>query len=344
MSFGAAEKHVVPRTGIDLAFSLLHSYIAGAMQTRTLGLTNIRFSEIALGTWGLAGGAYGRVEPSRYESVVREAWERGITTFDIAPLWGNTESEWRTAAALGDHLKHAVLISRVGRLREGKALTNRFDSQSIIEQVEASLGRLGRSHIDVLLLHNPPLKVLGSDLFRKGIDHLITTGKIRAWGASVGSVEEGRLAMKVGANAICLVHHLLEPEMLCELAADLEHHKCGAIVRSPLCYGLLSGTWSKETMFLTPGDHRNRRWDRDAFLARLDEVESKRFLVKGDVPDLATAALRFVLSNPLVVTACVGARSPQQVAHAAMASRKPPYLPDEDLMRLLGKGAHTSSS
>jgi aryl-alcohol dehydrogenase-like predicted oxidoreductase len=309
------------------------------MQTRTLGFTDIHCSEIALGTWGLASGVYGRVEPSRFEGVVREAWEHGITTFDVASLWGETESEWRTAAALGDHLKHAVLISRAGRVREGKDLTSRFDSQSIIEQVEASLRRLGRGHIDVLLLHHPPLKVLGSDLFRKGLDHLIATGKIRAWGASISSIEEGRLAMKVGAQAICLTHHLLEPETFHELASDLEHHGCSAIVRSPLCHGLLSGQWSKDTVFPAPDDHRNRRWDRDALITRLEHVEDLRFLVKNDVPDLATAALRFAISNPFVLTACVGARNVAQVAHAAQASRQPPYLPPEDLQRLLGKKA-----
>lgn len=289
------------------------------MQTRSLGMTDIRLSEIALGTWGLASGAYGRVEPSRYEAVVRQAWDRGVTTFDVAPLWGHTESEWRTAAALGDHLKHAVLISRVGRVREGKDLVSRFDSQSIIEQVEASLGRLGRSDIDVLLLHHPPLKVLHSDLFRKGVEHLITTGKIRTWGASISSIEEGRLAIETGARAICLTHHLLEPDVLHELASDIESHGCGVIVRSPLCYGLLSGAWSKDTVFDASSDHRSRRWDREAFLTRLDQVESKRFLVQGEVPDLATAALRFVLASPLVTTACVGARSTAQIAHAVRA-------------------------
>lgn len=325
--------------GVGLALRSARSYIALSMQTRTLGFTDIRFSEIALGTWGLSSGVYGPIEPSRYEAVVREAWERGVTTFDVAPLWGHTESEWRTAAALGDHLKDAVLISRVGRVREGKHLASRFDSQSIIEQAEASLGRLGRSYIDVLLLHHPPLKVLEADLFRKGIEHLITTGKIRAWGASISSIEEGRLAIKTGAHAICLTHHLLEPDTLHELTSDLKHYGCGAIVRSPLCYGLLAGQWSKDTVFGAPEDHRSRRWDREAFLTRLDQVEDKRFLVQGEVPDLATAALRFVLSSPLVSTVCVGARSAKQIAHAAMASREPPYLPDEDLMRLLGKDA-----
>lgn len=306
------------------------------MQTRTLGRTDVRLSEISLGTWGLASGAYGAVEPSRFEAVVKEAWEKGVTTFDVAPLWGGGESEWRTAAALGDHLKDAVFVSRAGQIQEGTGLSGRYDSQSIIEEVEASLKRLGRDHLDVLLLHNPPAKVLSSDLFRKGIEHLVATGKLRAWGASVITTEEGRLAMEVGAGALGVAHHLLEPDVLHDLGAGMKHHGCGAIVRSPLCYGLLAGAWTEETEF-PETDHRSRRWDRRALDVRLAQVEELRFLVRDDVPDLATAALRFALASPFVATVSVGARTPAQIAHAALASREPPYLPDEDMARLMGK-------
>lgn len=306
------------------------------MQTRTLGRTDVRLSEIALGTWGLASGAYGAIEPSRFEAVVKEAWERGVRTFDVAPLWGDGASEWRTAAALGDHLKDATLVTRAGQAIEGKGISGRFDSQSLIESAEASLKRLGRDTIDVLMLHDPPEKVLASDLFRKGLEHLVASGKVRAWGACVATAEEGRLAAQAGASAIGIVHHLLEPDVLHDLGAALKQHGCGAIVRSPLCYGLLAGTWSDATEFPFE-DHRSRRWDRGALATRLAQVEEKRFLVHDDVPDLATAALRFALASPFVGTVCVGARTPEQIAHAARASREPPYLPDVDLARLMGK-------
>lgn len=306
------------------------------MLTRTLGRTDVRLSEITLGTWGLASGAYGAVDPSRYEAVVKEAWDKGVTTFDVAPLWGDGESEWRTGAALGDLLKDAVFISRAGQVKDGSAISGRFDSQALIEGVEASLTRLRRDRLDVLLLHNPPAKVLQSDLFAKGIEHLIATGKIRAWGASVATTEDARLAMEKGASALCIAHHLLEPHVLHDLGSALKDHGCGVIVRSPLCYGLLAGAWSEETEF-PETDHRSRRWDRRAFDVRLAQTDDLRFLVHDDVPDLATAALRFALISPFVGTVCVGARTPAQIAHAALASRVPPYLDDADLARVLGK-------
>ncbi|MDQ3031053.1 MAG: aldo/keto reductase [Myxococcota bacterium] len=306
------------------------------MLTRTLGRTDVRLSEITLGTWGLASGAYGPVDASRYEAVVKEAWEKGVTTFDVAPLWGDGESEWRTTAALGEHAKDAVFISRAGQVKDGAAISGRFDSQALIEAVEASLTRLRRDRIDVLLLHDPPLKVLQSDLFQKGVEHLIASGKIRAWGASVVTTEDAKTAMEKGASALGIAHHLLEPHVLHDLGAGLKQYGCGVIVRSPLCYGLLAGAWSEETEF-PETDHRSRRWDRSAFDVRLSQMDDLRFLVHDGVPDLATAALRFALISPFVGTVCVGARTTAQIAHAALASREPPYLPDEDVARVMGK-------
>ncbi|AKF11154.1 aldo/keto reductase [Sandaracinus amylolyticus] len=304
------------------------------MQIRTLGRTSVRVSEIALGTWGLASGAYGeKAEPSRFESVVKAAWDAGVTTFDVAPLWGDGESEWRTAAALGDHLKDAVLVTRTGQAKMGDRLSGRFESQQIIDDVEASLKRLGRETIDVVLLHNPPMKVLQSDLYRKGVDHLLASGKVRAWGASVVTAEEGRAALEVGAQAIGIAHHALDPHVLHDLTSTMKHYGAAGIARSPLCYGLLAGRWTSETKF-GEHDHRSRRWDATSFAERLRQVEELRFLVRDDVPDLATAAMRFVLSSPFVATACVGARSVEQITSAAGASREKPLLPPEDLKRV----------
>ena len=159
---------------------------------------------------------------------------------------------------------------------------------------------------------------------------------------SVGTIEEGRVALEAGAKALGIAHHMLDPHLMHGLGGELKHYGAGAIVRSPLCYGLLAGRWSEETK-LEPGDHRSRRWDEESLAERRRQVEELRFLVKGDVPDLATAALRFALSSPFVATVCVGARTPEQIAHAARASRDEggSGLADDDLARItkLASGA-----
>ena len=152
------------------------------MQPRALGKTDIQVSPITLGTWGLSAKSYGPVDASRFEDTVKAAWDAGVTTFDLAPLWGDGDAERRTALALGEHLNDAILIGRAGHVKvEGRILAQ-FDTYIVVQDVEGTLRRLGRKHLDVLLLHQPPAKVLGSHLFDKAITQLKQEGKIRAWG------------------------------------------------------------------------------------------------------------------------------------------------------------------
>ena len=300
------------------------------MHHRTLGSTPVMVSEIVLGTWGLAAKSYGKLDAALFDATVRAAWDAGVTTYDLAGVWGDGESERRTANALGDHLSDAVLITRVGQNKIDGRVVGQFDPTQIIRDVDLSLARLGRQSIDVLLLHNPPAKLLGSSYPLKGLLHLAEAGKVRAWGASVASVEDGRLAVRMGAKVLCIAHNLLAPDDFNELAGLAKDEGIGLLARSTLAYGMLAGAWTKETKF-GEDDHRARRWEPEAFAARLERVEKLRFLVKEPIADLATAALRFALASPLIAGAIVGARTPEQIQHAARASVGMPAMSPEDL-------------
>lgn len=306
--------------------------------TRRLGSTDVHVSEIALGTWGLAAQSYGKVEPGRFEQTVEAAWEAGITTFDVAPLWGDGAGERRLGLALGEHLRRAVIVDRAGQSFVEGRIQAQFDAPAIVRDVEQSLQRLGRDSIDVLLLHGPPVKVLVSDLFQKATGYLRAQGMVRCWGVSIGTALEGRVAIEQGAEVLCLVHNLVRRDVLSELAPLIRERGVGVLVRSPLLYGLLSGDaerlrFDAATRFLDD-DHRSRRWTPEAFRRRLESIEPHRALVGGEVPDLATGALRYVLSHPFVSTAMVGARSPAQIRHAARASRPPPLLEPQQIERI----------
>jgi aryl-alcohol dehydrogenase-like predicted oxidoreductase len=326
------------------------SDVSSPVPSRSLGATDVRVSEIALGCWGLASQSYGKLAPGAFEATVRAAWDAGITTFDIAPFWSapaangkagaQGDGERRLGLALGEDLQKAVLIGRAGQsLVEGRVQAQ-FDAPAILRDLEQSLSRLGRSTLDVLLLHNAPRKVIASGYFQKGTGYLLSSGMVKCWGASVGTVEEAQMAIEEGAQVICLVHNLVHRHELPELVAQIEERGVGVLARTPLLYGLLSGDaktprFDASTKFAAD-DHRSQRWTAESFPRRLEEIERYRFLVEGDVPDLATAALRFVLSSPHVGAAIVGARSPEQIVHAAKASRTPPYLPPEHVAKILG--------
>lgn len=305
------------------------------MKRRKLGKTDLEVSPIALGTWGMASRAYGPMDGATMEATIRAAWDAGVTTFDVSPSWGDGEGERRLALGLGDHLKDAVIIGRAGQVNVDGRLLLQFDTYILIREVEASLKRLSRERIDVLLLHNPPPKVLGSHLFEKGLNQLQQEGKIGCWGVAVGGVDDAKLAIDRGASAICITHNVLTPDDLLDLAEPVMRAGCAVLARSPLAYGMLAGKFTAETTF-AENDHRSRRWTPESFQTRLSQVDEVRFLVREEnAKDLATAALRYVLATPVVSAALVGARSPEQIRHAVAAiPEEGPFFSQAELERL----------
>ncbi len=303
------------------------------MRTRTLGRTDLRLSELALGTWGLAEQSYGPVAPERFDEVLRAGIEHGITTFDVAPLWGDGEAERKVGHWVREtKLDDAVIVTRAGARRVDGRLSTGFSVEELIADCDGSLERLGREQIDLLLLHDPGDAVLRRDDWREAIDRLEEEGKVRTWGVSVGDADEARLAITKGAQAICLTYNLLRTIDLDDLVPEIARSGCGVLARSPLAYGMLAGQWG-ETRTFAPGDHRARRWKQPAFVERIRQVNALRFLVGPEHADLATAALRFVLSSGEVSAAIIGARSPYQVM-AAVEAANGPRISDDDVMRL----------
>lgn len=300
------------------------------LHERKLGKTDIALSEVALGTWALSG-ACGRIDESLFKQTIEAALDAGVTTFDTAPIWG--ESERILGEALREKRDDAVIVTRAGAVLEDGEVRRRFDVASLRADCEASLERMETDRIDVWLLHEPPEDVLlGEEVYELAAT-LKKEEKIRAFGVTTRGLEEARLAIGHGADAICLPVNLLASDDIEDLDADLSEAGVGVLARSPLCHGLLSGRWTEYRRF-ADDDHRASRWTPQALAIRVRQVNQLRFLVHDDVPNLASAALRFVLSRPRVTSTIVGARRPAQIAGVQAMVGEPPYIPDEDRVRI----------
>jgi aryl-alcohol dehydrogenase-like predicted oxidoreductase len=300
---------------------------------RSLGKTGLRISEMSLGTWGLSGDGYGPVDEASQEHVLRRALEMGISLIDTADAYGGGRMESRVARAVvarGD----VVVVTKGGTDRATTPSRKRFDATYIRDCVDRSLRRLGRERIDVYLLHNPSENAIESG---EAIDQLLklkNEGKIAHWGVSAGDVEAGRAALRRGAEVIELAYNLIHGSDLHRLAGEIIVSGAGVLARSTLAYGLLAGGWTGETQF-APGDHRADRWTKPELERRLEQLAALRFLVRGDVATMRSAAVRFVLSNTIVSSAVLGPRNVAQLEDIAReVGMGPIYLSDEDLMRI----------
>lgn len=310
-------------------------------QQRRLWALKQDVSAIGFGTWALGGEAFagqkGPTAPVDEPGAVRAvhaALERGVTFFDTADSYGAGNAERILGLALKEKPVPGVVIStKVGsHLREGEAHKD-YSPEAIQTAVEASLRRLQRDRVELLLLHNPPDETdwTRTDALRTALDALVKAGKVGAWGISAASVRgaEGALAAGFGA-AVEVVYNVLDrrPEAKVLPLALAQH--VAVIARVPLASGFLTGLYPPGVKF-NPSDVRSTlpaaevEW-------RLRMVEKLTFLaaLPGGLP---AAALRFAMSNPAVTTVVPGMNTAAQVEANVSAHTAEP-LPAALLARI----------
>jgi aryl-alcohol dehydrogenase-like predicted oxidoreductase len=281
------------------------------MRTRDLGTTGLRVSELALGTWGLSGEGYGKVEESEQDAVIDRALAVGITLFDTADTYADGEMEKRLGRRLPKGPEVSV-VTKVGTSSQGTLIKKDFSPQNLRISTERSLERLGRDRIDVLLLHNPAPRTLSRGEAVATMKEMVELGLAHTWGVSSGSAECATEAVSAGAPVIELAYNVFHWRQLIAILDQVREKKIGILARSVLAYGLLCGNWPTNKEF-PPDDHRSERWSSDELKRRIVQLNALRPSVYGGIQSLRSVALRFVLSNPLVSSAVLGPRKGAQL-------------------------------
>jgi aryl-alcohol dehydrogenase-like predicted oxidoreductase len=304
------------------------------MRKRALGETGVEVSEMALGTWGLSGDAYGAVVEAEMDRVIDSALSHGVTLFETADVYGKGAMETK----LGERLPKGtvVVVTKIGTDLSTKPGRKRFDPAFLEESMDRSAERLKRP-ADILLLHNPTLTAIKKGEACAFMREQKNVGRVRLWGVSAGSVDVARAALEKGAEVIELAYNMTMPGDLHALAAELAEKGTGVLARSVLAYGLLAGHWAAEREFY-PGDHRADRWTREELRVRVGQLEGLREIASKYVLTLRAAALRFVLANELCAAAVLGPKSVAQLEQLLReAGSGPPYLRDTMLAELSTK-------
>lgn len=303
------------------------------MRKRPLGKTGLVVSELSIGTWGLAGEAYGPVEDADAERVLRRAVDMDFSLIDTADAYGAGRMEQVVGRILRDH-PDLVVVTKGGIDRTTDPPRKTFDSAFLRSSVERSCKRLGVEALPLFLLHHPTPDAIHGGEATDTVKALKEEGKIRHWGVAAGDEDVARAAIDKEAEVVELAYNLLQPLDLHRISGDVMVARAGILARSVLAYGLLDGTWNAEHTF-PEGDHRNDRWTRAELAHRIQNLEAVRFLVRGDVRTLRGAAVRYVLSNHLVSSAILGPRTVEQLEQLVRETGGGPrYLPDDDLQRL----------
>jgi aryl-alcohol dehydrogenase-like predicted oxidoreductase len=311
------------------------------MQYRELGRTGIRVSAIGFGAWAIGGSAeasgaplgWGRTSDDESLAVIRRAREAGVTFFDTADSYGFGRSESLLGIVLSRHRPDVVIATKVGVVRNADGeLKKDFSRQHIFHAVDGSLKRLRTDYIDLYQVHNPTLDDLRRHEIQEAMERLQDAGKIRFWGVSVTTPEEGLEVIQNGwAHALQVLYNVLNQAPATDLFPVAKEKGYGIIARVPLASGLLSGKFRIDSVFPRDDVRQNFLTPRRLQEA-LDRVDEAKSIIGGTAPSLAVGALRFALANDAISTTIPGARSVRQVEMNTSATEA--ALPQEVVDKL----------
>ena len=227
------------------------------MQKRKLGKSNLEVSALGLGCMSMSFGYGPPADKQEMISLIRFAFERGVTFFDTAEAYGPFTNEELVGDALAPIRDHVVIATKFGfKFENGKQ--NGLDSRPahIREVAEASLKRLNTDRIDLFYQHrvdpNVPIEEVAGT-----VKDLIREGKVKHFGLSEAGVQTIRRAHAVQPVTALQSEYSLwwrEPEK--EVLPALEELGIGFVPFSPLGKGFLTGKIDENTTF-DSADFRN---------------------------------------------------------------------------------------
>jgi len=299
------------------------------MEYRTLGRTGLRVSDVGFGAMTIGGEVFGATDDNESLKALHHALDLGMNFIDTADAYGRGHSEELIAQVLKTRRKEVVLATKGGNQYMVRQGLRNFEPEYISGALEQSLQRLQIDAIDLYQLHNPSAEVMQRGEIFELLDRFKREGKIRFYGVSLETVADGIVALQTGKpDTLQVVYNILHQDPEAELFPLAQAHNIGIIPRVPLERGVLSGRFTNPSDFARD-DFRGRMFSEKSLAPLTSALEKLGFLVSGDVPNLAQAALRFVLSHPAVSSVIPGIRTPSQVDANAAASGK--RLPAEDL-------------
>ncbi|MGW1162491.1 aldo/keto reductase [Streptomyces sp. NPDC002513] len=308
------------------------------MEEREFRRSGQHASVIGLGTWQL-GADWGDVDDRAAHEVLEAAAESGVTFFDTADVYGDGRSEQTIAAfLLGRPDVHVLVATKMGRR------VDQIPQNYVLDNFRAwndrSRRNLGVDRIDLVQLHCPPTPVYSSDEVYDALDTLVEEGRVAAYGVSVETCAEALTA--IARPNVASVQIILNPfrmKPLREVLPAARQAGVGIIARVPLASGLLSGKYTRDTVFAV-NDHRSFNRHGEAFdqgetFSGVDyatgvdaAAEFAALAPEGFTP--AQLALAWIIQQPGVTTVIPGARSGEQARANAAVAKLPP-LPRETL-------------
>ena len=298
------------------------------MEFRHLGRSGLIVSEIAYGNWITHGS---QVEEDAAKACVRAALDVGITTFDTADVYAGTRAEAVLGRALQGQRREGLEIFTKVYWPTGPGPNDRgLSRKHMMESINGSLRRLQLDYVDIYQAHRYDYSTPLEETMQAFAD-IVHSGKALYIGVSEWTASEIRAGWEMAQDLkIQLISNQPQYSMLwrvieAEVIPTCEELGIGQVVFSPIAQGVLTGKYVPGQA-PPPGSRATDDKSGAEFIARLmtDEVlgtvQQLKPLAEQAGLTMAQLAIAWVLQNPNVSAAIIGASRPEQVVDNAKAA------------------------
>ncbi|HOM02014.1 MAG TPA: aldo/keto reductase family protein [Acetivibrio sp.] len=298
------------------------------MNYRKMGRTGLNISEISLGSWLTYGNS---TDKETAVKVIDKAYSLGINYFDTANVYANGKAEVIVGEALKKYPRESYVLATKAFWPMGTGPNDKgLSRKHVFEQVHASLRRLNVDYVDIFYCHRyDPETPLDETL--RTIDDLLRQGKILYVGVSEWTATQMAEALHIADRYLLdrivvnqpqynMFHRYIEKEII----PFGEKNGISQVVFSPLAQGVLTGKYKPGGNI--PSDSRAADPNSNMFIGqflkedKLLKVEKLKALADEIGITLSQLAIAWVLRQPNVSSALIGASKPEQVEENVKAA------------------------
>jgi L-glyceraldehyde 3-phosphate reductase len=286
------------------------------------GKSGLKLPPISLGLWHNFGGD-DDFENSR--KMILRAFDLGITHFDLAnnygPPYGSAEKTF--GRVLKEDLKsyrdELIISSKAGWDMWSGPYGDWGSRKYLIASLDQSLKRLGLDYVDIFYHHRPDPETPIEETMGT-LNHIVRSGKSLYIGISQYNADETKRASKIlrGLGTPCLIHqpnyNMFDRWIENGLLDVLETEGIGCIVFSPLAQGILSNKYLKGIPDNSRAGREGTALDKDHITEDLlKKIRKLNEMALARNQTLAQMSLAWVLRNPLITSAVIGASNVKQI-------------------------------
>jgi aryl-alcohol dehydrogenase-like predicted oxidoreductase len=293
------------------------------MNTRVLGNSDLHISPIGFGAWAIGGGdwqfGWGSQQDTDSVAAIHCALELGINWIDTAAVYGLGRSEEVVARALKEWSgPRPYVFTKCGMVwGDDRKVDYSLHASSVRRECENSLRRLGVDTIDLYQVHWPADDPAETDEGWRELAALKREGKVRWIGVSNFNLDELQATQRiVPVTSLQPPYSLIRRQAEIELLPYCLSQNLGVISYSPMASGLLSGAMTRDRIAALPFNDwrtRNPEFQEPKLSRNLVIAQLLRGIGQRHDCSAGEVAIAWVLHNPAITGAIVGARNPTQV-------------------------------